>query len=169
MDKKSERLRALIADQNQNLRQIVRGLLYDYGLRLDNIEQCADGEEALQKLARAKFDFLITGWRMTPMDGLTLTRTLRNPDVTPAPGIPIIFCSSFLDRRLLDDVRQAGANEVIVKPINAGAINSRVTAILEQPRPLITVTDYVGPDRRRLPESWLGIERRAKDRDWFIC
>lgn len=163
-----KKVHALIADSDRNLRSIIRGLLNAFGLPLENIRQCDNGEAALELLDIRKSDFLITGWKMTPMDGLTLVRTLRNPNATPAPGIPVIFCSRFLDQRLLQDVRSAGVNEVIVKPINAGAIKSRVTAVLERPRPVITLTNYIGPDRRRGANRWNGVDRRSDERDFFI-
>ena len=141
---------------------IIRSVLYDLGFSLDRIRLCQNGDEALDLLKIARSDILITCLRMTPMDGLTLIRTLRDPKSTPAPEIPIIFCSAVLDMKLLDDVRQAGANEIIRKPIDAARIKSHIDAIIERPRPTIRLADYIGPDRRRLPEIRLPNDRRVQ-------
>jgi two-component system chemotaxis response regulator CheY len=156
-------IRALIADREENMRMIIRGVLYDLGFSLDHIRLCQNGEEALDLLKIARSDILITCLRMTPMDGLTLIRTLRDPKLTPAPEIPIIFCSAVLDMKLLNDVRQAGANEIIRKPINAARIKSRIDAIIERPRPIIRLADYIGPDRRRLPDLRVPNDRRVQN------
>jgi two-component system chemotaxis response regulator CheY len=156
-------IRALIADREENMRMIIRSVLYDLGFSLDHIRLCQNGEEALDLLKIARSDILITCLRMTPMDGLTLIRTLRDPKSTPAPEIPIIFCSAVLDMKLLNDVRQAGANEIIRKPINAARIKSRIDAIIERPRPIIRLADYIGPDRRRLPDLRVPNDRRVQN------
>jgi CheY-like chemotaxis protein len=146
----------------------LRDLLVNCGIPAANIQQSEDGKGALERLEIRRPDFIITEWQMTPMDGLALTRHLRHPDTTPAPGIPVILCTGNIDTDLLKDARMAGINEIIVKPVNAGAISGRVTAVLERPRPVITLPNYIGPDRRRVSADWDGIERRAKDRDVFL-
>jgi CheY-like chemotaxis protein len=158
-----ESLRILIADRDPHLRMLIRSILRDLGFSFEHIRLCRDGEEALELLSIAKSDILITCLRMTPMDGLTLIRRLRDPKTTPARDISIVFCSAVLDKKLLDEVRLAGANEVIVKPINAAAVKSRIDAIVDNPRPTIRLKDYVGPDRRRLPHDPKPNDRRTKN------
>lgn len=153
----------MIADRDPHLRMLVRTVLRDLGFSFENIRLCHDGEEALELLSVAKSDILITCLRMTPMDGLTLIRRLRDPKTSPARDISIVFCSAVLDMKLLDEVRLAGANEVIVKPINASAIRTRIDAIVANPRPMIRLKDYVGPDRRRLPDGPVPNDRRTKN------
>jgi CheY-like chemotaxis protein len=161
---------ALVADGDRNHRQIVRSLLNSFGIPLDQVRQCNNGKDAIELLEIRNSDFLITGFQMSPMNGLELVRALRHPDTTPAPGIPIIFCSRSLDQRMLIDALGAGANELIVKPINAGAIKRHITAVLERPRPLISLPNYIGPDRRRgySGGTWDGVERRSGKDDFFI-
>jgi CheY-like chemotaxis protein len=163
MDLDHQKIHALIADREKHLRDIIRGLLHELGLPLENIRQCGSGEDALELLKIRKSDFLVAGRQMEPMDGLTLIRTLRDPDLTPAPGIPIIFCSDSVDMRLLDTAYAAGVNEILVKPFNAQAIRSRVTAVLERPRPIVHSPTYVGPQKGR--------PRGETDDDsyWTIC
>lgn len=155
---------ALIADQDRHLRDLLRGSLRELGIPLENIRQCSSGADALEFLRIRRADFLITGAQMAPVDGLTLIRTLRNPGQTPAPGIPIIFCSAGVDLALLDTLYVAGVNEILVNPFTAQALNSRVTAVLDRPRPVIRTAAYVGPDT--------GGPRDGRDDDksyWTIC
>jgi DNA-binding response OmpR family regulator len=101
---------------------------------------------------------------MGTIDGVDFVRKLRDPKESPAPGVPVIFCSRQLDRQLVEDVRDAGINEVIVKPITLGAVKSRIRILFEKPRTLVNLTTYVGPDRRRLHDDNVPRERRAKAR-----
>lgn len=158
-----QKIHALIADRDRHIREIIRGLLHDLGLSPDNIRLCGNGEDALELLKIRRSDLLITGRRMSPMDGLTLTRTLRDPALTPARGIPIIFCSSGIDTQIFEAAYAAGVNEILVKPFNARSIRSRVMAVLERPRPIVQTSSYIGPDTGR--------PANASDEDgyWTIC
>lgn len=158
----------LIADGDRQLCNIVRDLLHDLGIPRPNIRDCGTGADAIEFLRIRRSDFLIAELRMSPMDGLTLLRRLRDPKITPAPGIPVILYADTLDEERLAEIRGAGVNEVLVKPINGEGIRSRVTAILERPRPLVNQPDYIGPDRRRSNAPWSGVERRSGKEDYYI-
>lgn len=158
----------LIADGDRHLRRILRDLLSDLRIPRSNIREAQDGEEALELLRIKRSDFLIVAQKMIPMDGLTLVQALRNPHVTPAPGIPIIFCSGQLDREFLAKIHHAGVNEAIAKPVNAEAVRRRVVAVLEHPHPIITLENYIGPERRVLSIPREGADRRNSDDDFYI-
>ena len=163
------KIHPLIADSDRHLRTIIRDLLSDLGIPRAQIRDCATGADAIELLTIRRSDFLIAELQMSPMDGLTLLRRLRDPNVTPVPGVPVILYSETLDEEQLAEIRGAGVNEVLVKPINGIAIRSRVTAILEHPRALINQPDYFAPDRRRNKDPWTGVERRSGKEDFFIC
>ena len=57
--------------------------------------------------------------------------------------------------------RNAGVNEFLAKPISAQALYSRLTSIIELPRPFIRTKTYFGPCRRRRN---LGAPRGMKER-----
>ena len=44
--------------------------------------------------------------------------------------------------------RDAGINDVIAKPVSAGAIERKLKSLLLAPRPFVTAKAFVGPDRR---------------------
>jgi len=157
---------ALIANQDRYLRELLRGSLHELGLPLENIRQCGNGADALEYLQIRQSDFLIAGQQMEPIDGLELIRVLRDPAKTPAPGIPIIYCSGSVDLALLDTLYAAGVNEILVTPFNAQAINSRVTAVLERPRPIVSTATYVGPDTGGPSDE---PDEDDDDRYWTIC
>jgi len=159
----------LIADGDRQLRNIIRDLMIGLGIPRSNIRDCDNAADAIQLLTIRRSDFLIAELRMSPVDGLTLLRRLRDPSVTPAPGIPVILYSDTLDRDLLIEIGRAGVNEFLVKPINGTIIRRHVSSILERPRRLIKQPDYVGPDRRRRNIPWDGVERRSGKEDFFIC
>jgi len=159
MPKSINELLVLIADGDRRHRDIVRDILLAIGVKRGQIRECGDGAEALDLLSIQRSDLLITEWQMKPMDGLTLLRKLRDPAITPAPGIPVIFFASEMDMALLDEVFTAGADAVLTQPMTAAKVQSRVTALVEKPRPIIRTDTYVGPDTGN----------HAKDNFWNIC
>lgn len=162
------KIHPLIADGDRQLRNIIRDLLIGLGIPRANIRDCDSGADAIELLTIRRSDFLIAELRMSPMDGLTMLRRLRDPKITPVPGVPVILYSETLDEDVLAEIRGAGVNEVLVKPINGAAIRRHVTSILERPRQLINQPDYIGPDRRRNTGPYDGVERRSGKEDFFI-
>jgi DNA-binding response OmpR family regulator len=53
------------------------------------------------------------------------------------------------ERSLVEAARDAGVNEFLAKPITAHNLISRITEILDRPRPFVRCEAYTGPDRRR--------------------
>lgn len=161
-------IHALIADGDRHLRRILRDLLADQGISRSNIREAQNGQEAIELLEIRRSHFLIVAQRMSPIDGLTLVQMLRNPNLTPAAGIPVIFCSGQLDREFVRKVHHAGVNEIIAKPVNAESVRRHVSSVLERPRPVITLTDYIGPDRRVISIPRDDDDRRNPDDDFYI-
>ena len=160
-----DRLRVLIVDDNEHTRSLIKEILHAMGFDLDNILEAGDGLAALQKMNEQKVHIIISDWRMEPMDGLTFVRKLRDPENSPDPFVPVIFCSADTDQELIERARDMGVNEVLTKPLTIGVIESRIKAVLEQPRPFVDATEYFGPDRRRRgDEPVQGEDRRAKKR-----
>ena len=157
------KIRVIIADRDDHLRNLIREMLRNFGFIRERIRTCKEGSEALLLLTIERADLVITGMRMTPMDGLTLIRRLRDPRVSPAPGIPIILCSAVLDKKLLHEVWSAGANGLLTKPVSASAIKIHIDAIIDRPEPIVQRDDYIGPDRRRAPDRIRPDDRRVRE------
>ena len=57
--------------------------------------------------------------------------------------------------------RDAGINEFIAKPVSVKTMISRLSSIIEHPRPYVRTTVYFGPCRRRRQDEHRGPERRS--------
>lgn len=160
-----DKLQVLIVDDNEFTRSLIKEVLNIIGFKLPNIREAGDGLAALKSLEEAKVHIVISDWRMEPMDGLTFVRKLRDPENSPDPFVPVIFCSAYTEQELIERARDMGVNEVIAKPVSIGNIESRIRAVLEQPRPFVDEHYYFGPDRRRRHEGRPdGEDRRQKKR-----
>jgi len=162
MSKSFKTLCVLVVDGDRFSRGLLRDVLEGLGLLGQNILRVGDGLEALELLRAASVDIVICDRQMGAIDGVEFVRKLRDPNESPTPGVPIIFCSHQLDRQLVEAIREAGVNEAAIKPITHNSIESRIRQVLEKPRPIVDAADYTGPDRRRVKNDDIPRERRSK-------
>ena len=113
-------LRVLVVDDQATMRSIVRRLLLQVGI--DNIDEAANGEEAIAKLRnpRAKDpDVIVSDLHMDGLDGLQLCNTIRRDKRIRNRSIPIVILTGDDDELIHEVSEQVGAVEVLTKPVNA--------------------------------------------------
>jgi CheY-like chemotaxis protein len=157
-----ESLKALIVEDNTHMRSLLRALLNSAGIK--DISEAINGLAGLEALRERKIDLVLTDLAMAPMDGLELTRHVRNDEKSPNPFVPIIMITGHTERYRVEAARDAGVTEFLAKPVTAHNLFARITEILERPRAFVRCESYFGPDRRRQEiETYAGPRRRAEE------
>jgi len=158
-----ELLKILVVDDNHHMRVLLTEVLRAIGVR--DIFEAADGAEALAFLRSRQVDIVMTDLSMQPLDGIDLTKLIRNADDSPNPMIPIIMITGHTTQRRVAQARDAGVTEFLAKPVTAQGVIRRITQVVNSPRSFIRTGDYFGPDRRRHKDlGWPGPFRRADDK-----
>ncbi len=142
------RLRFLAIDDNAYMRRIIRTLLHGFGAR--EVLEAEDGATGFHSFKAHSPDIVILDWVMPVMDGIELSRKIRDPDNSPNPFVPVIMMTGYPDRAKVFDARDAGVSEMLVKPISAKALYQRIAKVVLNPRPFVRTDHYFGPDRRHL-------------------
>jgi CheY-like chemotaxis protein len=156
------RLKALVIEDNRNMRTIVCQVLQALGIR--DFKEAEDGADAFKILKVYPADLVITDRVMTPLDGLEFTRMVRKAKDSPNPYISIIMLSAYTEARHVRQARDAGVNEFLAKPVSATALYRRVVHIIESPRPFVVSRTYTGPCRHRhADDTYGGPHRRESD------
>ena len=156
-----ESLRVLIADDNAHMRAIVAAVLKSVDIQ--HIREARDGAEALSALRQWPTDVAIVDFRMEPVDGVEFTRLVRQSPDSVNPFLPIVMLTGYADRGRVMEARDSGVTELVVKPVTAKAVISRLQAVIFNPRPFIRTDSYFGPCRRRKDSvGYEGPERRVK-------
>ena len=117
--------RILIADDDPISLIFTKNLLEDRGYEVVTAE---DGEGALETIRRVKPDLFVTDVLMPYRNGLEIIREMKND---PALWhIPVLVVS--MKDREMDIVQglEQGADDYIVKPVNALELAARVKKIL---------------------------------------
>jgi len=153
-------LHVLIVDDDAFTRSIVADVLKTMGFR--RVRESVDGEAAFDACRQTPPDIVILDLAM-PSDGVSLLRRLRTAPDSPDREVAVIAMTAFTDRRRIELLRDAGASEIMAKPLSVSSIQSRLVAVIDRPRPFVMARDYVGPDRRRHANVQRGMLRRAAD------
>jgi len=105
----------LVVDDVNVVTMAIRMLLVRAGY---TVEEAANGEEAMSVVALRPPDVAITDLWMPVMDGLVLIRALRER----FPAIAVIAMSGgsrqYSQESSLDKAREAGASQLLMKPID---------------------------------------------------
>lgn len=157
-----ESVHVLLVDDNQHMRAITSAILQSAGIR--KVREAPDGAAALEALRDHPVDLAIVDFNMFPLDGVEFTRLVRNSPDSANPYLPIIMMTGHSEKSRVQEARDAGVTEFVVKPITAKAILERMQAVILRPRAFVKTDGYFGPDRRRQnPASYKGPFRRASD------
>ena len=153
-------LSVLVVDDNQYMRKMVRNLLVNCGIK--EIYEAADGVAALDAIRTMAPDVVILDWEMPLLSGAELVRIVRSPGVFPMPDIPIIMLTGHCERWRVVEAVRLGVNEYLTKPVSAKAIYDRLVSIMAQPRPVVQLGDYYGPEPRKLLSETLEDDAAAE-------
>jgi two-component system, chemotaxis family, chemotaxis protein CheY len=141
-------LTILVVDDNQYMRKTVRNLLVNCGIK--DIYEANDGIAALDAIRSIAPDVVILDWEMPLLSGAELVRIIRSPGVFPMPDVPIIMLSGHGERWRVVEAVRLGVHEYLVKPVSAKAIYDRLVSIVTEPRPVVQLGDYYGPEPRKM-------------------
>lgn len=153
------KVRFLIVDDHEPSIQIVRALLKTLGAK--DVISAHTLAEGLARLDADKFDMVVLDLLLGPDDGLDFLKAIRHEGSRHA-FMPVLVLSAHTERGRVEAARDAGASEVVAKPVAAVELYRKILAIVAEPRMFVRSTGYFGPDRRRkVDEGYKGPERRV--------
>ena len=166
--------RVLIVDDEAHIRELARMYLEQEGFQ---VEEAADGEEALTRWQRDAPDLIILDLMLPKMDGWQVCRTIR-----ASSDVPIIMLTARSDD--VDKIvgLEMGADDYITKPFNPRELAARVKAVLRrvqassesvEPKeaPLVLGDVHIDPAAREVRIKGHSVELRAKEFDllWTLA
>ena len=103
----------LAVDDSASMRQMVSFTLKNAGYQ---VVEAVDGQDALEKSATRDFDLVLTDQNMPRLDGIGLTKKLRdNPKFKTTP---ILILTTESSEQMKQAGRGAGATGWLVKPFD---------------------------------------------------
>jgi len=103
----------LAVDDSASMRQMVSFTLKSAGY---NVVEAVDGQDAWEKAGGRTFDLVLTDQNMPRMDGISLTKKLRETQQFKAT--PILILTTESSDQMKSAGRTAGATGWLVKPFD---------------------------------------------------
>lgn len=126
-------VRILVVEDEAALVAMLRYNLEKEGFAVD---EAADGEEAIVKIAEQVPDLVLLDWMLPRFSGLEVCRRLRRDPATR--NLPIIMLTARAEET--DRVRglDVGADDYVSKPFSPTELVARIRAVLRRIRPALT-------------------------------
>lgn len=113
----------LIVDDSRIIRKVARRIVEGLGFEVD---EAADGAEALAFCAALRPDVILLDWNMPVMDGLTFIRRLREQ---PGQMPKVLFCTIETDPGRIAEALDAGADDYVMKPFDGEILHAKLAEI----------------------------------------
>ncbi len=123
METKNQRI--LVVDDEPNARSALATLLREEGY---DVHEAADGEEGLEKLHAFAPEVVLSDVRMPKMDGIALLRKAKEQGLDAA----FVMVTAFGSIHSAVEAMRAGAENYLVKPVDAEAVSVVVQRVLEK-------------------------------------
>lgn len=102
--------RILIVEDNPLERELYGEVLKSVNL---NVDEAADGEEALNKLLWNQYDLVLLDVNLPKITGLDVLREIRNSLETK--NLPVVLISNLDESVFLEEGRRLGINDYLIK------------------------------------------------------
>jgi CheY-like chemotaxis protein len=116
-------IRVLVVDDNEALSEVIALMLSGCGYRC---ESAKNGVEAMQRIWRSRFDAVVTDLEMPVMDGIALTRELRQY----FSSLPVMIMTGYSDDDHKETALRAGAKEFLSKPFEVSELTGKLHKML---------------------------------------
>ena len=157
--------RVLILEDSSFIGSLLSSCLGEMGVGfITTVNNISNAKEKIlsfnASVSSLNIDVIIADWLMPDGTGQEFIKWVRNHKSDTIKFLPIIVCSAYASASLVEESRDCGANEVMVKPVSAEKLAHRILYVIDKPRPFIQSPDFFGPDRRRKIEKFIGEDRR---------
>ena len=106
-------IKILVADDNHLNAMLLSSILNRHQIRPDIV---SNGAEALEKITSGNYDLLLSDLYMPEMDGIELTKQIRNHSNPSLRKLPIIILTGSISAETSGGMIEAGVNDYIYKP-----------------------------------------------------
>jgi two-component system phosphate regulon response regulator PhoB len=117
----------LVVEDEAPLLTLLRYNLEKQGFR---VEEAADGQEALLRVAETKPDLILLDWMLPSLSGLEVCRQIRRRPATR--DLPIIMVTARTENQDAVRALDTGADDYIAKPFAMEALLARIRALLRR-------------------------------------
>ena len=136
----------VLIDQQRNVRRLMWSALKQIGFEI--VQDCSTLQEALDFLMISSPDLMIVDIDIDLEQVCAKISDIRNQAIGHDPFLVIIATTWNPSEETIRRVLNAGADDIVNKPISVQLLLNRVSNLIRNRKDFIVTTSYVGPDRR---------------------
>ena len=110
-------MRALVIDDSKSIRSILTKILLGVGFEVD---EAANGLEALELIKKEKVDLALVDWNMPDMDGCEFIQVVRKSNAYKDMRLIMVTTETAITK--VAEALEAGADEYVMKPFSREVI-----------------------------------------------
>ncbi|MFQ5764961.1 MAG: response regulator [Rhodospirillales bacterium] len=142
-------IRLLMGEPRTDVRYGLRAVLEGAGF--EHIEDASQVSIVRQSVMNNSVDLLICDTHLPDGDFEHLIHQIRHHEIGDNPFLNIITIIPAADEQTIKRVLNSGTDDIVVMPVSGGQLMDRVQHLIEERKPFVVTTDYIGPDRRNGP------------------
>ncbi|MEI6413490.1 MAG: response regulator [Pseudomonadota bacterium] len=124
-------LRVLVADDNDSVRKVLRGMLETL---VAEIDLAASGAEAIAAVRRAdaagkRYDLVLMDWQMPELDGIATAQQIKADTTLTQPPPLVMMVTAFSRDDINTKTRLASINGFLVKPVSHAMLVESLNAL----------------------------------------
>lgn len=113
-------MRALVVDDSGIIRSILVRVLRGMGVK--RVMEASDGQEAWALFNSQPTDLVLTDWHMPHVDGLELTKRIREINM----HVPVIMITIVDTKEKVMEAIEAGVSDYVCKPFERHLLESKL-------------------------------------------
>ena len=139
-----------LGEEQLEIRRMLRSALR--AIQLDILEDFETCEPLREAVEEGLPDLIIVDSDLAGGDACRLIRDIRNNELGKNPFVPVIVTTWRNTKERIRELIDIGADGLLIKPISNNAIQSHVNFIVNERKPFVVTSSYIGPDRRKDPK-----------------
>jgi len=145
----------LVVDDLKENVLLIQAMIHPLGYE---VRKAQSGEEALECLAKEKPDLVVLDVVMPGLNGIEVCRRMKNDPETR--HIPVVMVTGTSEEEANVQALEAGADDFLVKPLNAALLQARVRNALNSKHLYDQVVNY----KNKVEQYNLTLEQRIRER-----
>ncbi len=156
--------KALIADDEEYNRRLLKALLDKWGMTYD---EASDGLEAIEMLKSNTYSVLLLDIRMPALDGVKIARFVRESMGKPVEELPLVAVTAATSEKDRTRYLGEGFNEVISKPFDELELSTMLESLIAGGKPAVKVSSSIRKSKRN-GVDFVNLEKMANNDTVFI-
>lgn len=142
-----ENVKVCLVAEEAGIRKIMRSLLAVVGFRRIYMgKSAADLYDAIEVESP---DLILLGSEFSTIDIQKYIKDIRHGRIGKNPFLPIVSISDNPTIDIFNSIANAGSDDFLAIPLAQSHITKRIDNLIDQRKPFVITSNYIGPDRRK--------------------